>query len=217
LIPLTPGVHSALGLLMSDVKHDYVRSKLVGLDELDLDEINQMFLQLIDRAKTELRREGFSDAEIRIEPYLDLRYAGQGYELTVACMMPPLKKEDLKVMRQRFDTLHEQNSGHKAETEPVELVSLRLISLGLVPQAKLSPGKMTGRKVEEARTGTRRVFFGKEHGALTAEIYNRDLFEPGHRLNGPAIIEQLDTTTVVHPEQEASVDEYGNLIIKARQ
>jgi N-methylhydantoinase A len=216
LIPLTPGVHSALGLLMSDVKHDYVRSKLVGLDELDLHEINQLFHALIEQAKKELHSEGFADEEIKIEPYLDLRYAGQGYELTVPCPMPPLTKHDLTVMRGRFDTLHEQNSGHKAETEPVELVSLRLISLGLVPQAKLSPGKMTGRKAEEARTGERRVFFGKEHGILATTIYNRDLLEPGNKITGPAIIEQLDTTTVIHPEQEATVDEYRNIMIKEK-
>ena len=115
---------------MSDVKHDYVRSKLVGLDDLDLDEINRMFGQLIDQAKADLHGEGFGDSEIKMEPYLDLRYAGQGYELTVPCPMPPLTKDDLTLMRARFDTVHEQNSGHKAETEPVELVSLRLISLG---------------------------------------------------------------------------------------
>src|SRR5258706_503820 len=123
LLPLTPGVHSALGLLMSDVKHDYVRSKLVGLDDLDLTEINQMFNQLIERAKADLNSEGFTEVEIKIEPYLDLRYAGQGYELTVPCTMPPFTKPDLTLMRNRFDTLHEQNSGHKAESEPVELVS----------------------------------------------------------------------------------------------
>jgi len=216
LVPLTPGVHSALGLLMSDVKHDYVRSKLVGLADLDLTEINHMFAQLIERAKADLHDEGFHDDEIKIEPYLDLRYAGQGYELTVPCIMPPLKPEDLKLMRQRFDTMHEQNSGHKAESEPVELVSLRLISLGLVPQAKLSPGKVTGRKVEEAKTGERKVFFGKEHGTLTTQIYARDLLELGHKLNGPAIVEQLDTTTVIHPEQEAAVDEYRNIIIREK-
>ena len=131
--------------------------------------------------------------------------------------MPPLTKHELLIMRQRFDTLHEQNSGHKAETEPVELVSLRLISLGLVPQAKLSPGKVTGRKVEEARTGERKVFFGTEHGALATEIYNRDRLEPGHKISGPAIVEQLDTTTVIHPEQEATVDEYANIIIKEKK
>ena len=216
LVPLTPGVHSALGLLMSDVKHDYVRSKLVGLDELDLAEINHLFDQLIDQANRDLQDEGFKNNEIKIEPYLDLRYAGQGYELTVPCTMPPLGKEDLQVMRRRFDTLHEQNSGHKAETEPVELVSLRLISLGLVPQAKLSPGKATGRKVEEAKTGERKVFFGTEHGTLATQIYSRDRLEPGHRMAGPAIVEQLDTTTVIHPEQEATVDAYRNIIIKEK-
>ena len=216
LVPLTPGVHSALGLLMSDVKHDYVRSKLAGLEELDINEINRMFLQLIDQARAELHGEGFHDDEIKIEAYLDLRYAGQGYELTVPCPMPPLTHDDLVLMRRRFDTLHEQNSGHKAETEPVELVSLRLVSLGLVPQAKLSPGKITGRKVEAAKTGERKVFFGKEHGILATAIYDRKLLEPGHKIFGPAIVEQMDTTTVIQPEQEATVDEYGNIIIKEK-
>ena len=217
LVPLTPGVHSALGLLMSDVKHDYVRSKLAGLEELDINEINRMFLQLIDQARAELHGEGFHDDEIKIEAYLDLRYAGQGYELTVPCPMPPLTHDDLVLMRRRFDTLHEQNSGHKAETEPVELVSLRLVSLGLVPQAKLSPGKITGRKVEAAKTGERKVFFGKEHGILATAIYDRKLLEPGHKLFGPAIVEQMDTTTVIQPEQEATVDEYGNIIIREKK
>jgi N-methylhydantoinase A len=217
LVPLTPGVHSALGLLMSDVKHDYVRSKLVGLDDLDLAEINHLFHQLIERAKADLHGEGFDEEEIKIEPYLDLRYAGQGYELTVPCQMPPLTKHDLTIMRGRFDTMHEQSSGHKAETEPVELVSLRLISLGLVPQAKLSPGKVTGRKVEAAKSGERKVFFGKERGMLLTQVYSRDRLEPGHQINGPAIVEQLDTTTVIHPEQEAAVDEYRNIIIREKK
>lgn len=216
LVPLTPGVHSALGLLMSDVKHDYVRSKLAGLEELDLNEINNLFGQLMERAQQDLRGEGFHESEIRIEPFLDLRYAGQGYELTVPCPMPPLKPTDLQLMRERFDTQHEQASGHKAETEPVELVSLRLISFGLVPQAKLSPAQATGKKVDAAKRGERNVYFGKEHGTLSCRIYTRELLEPGHQISGPAIIEQLDTTTVIHPEQQATVDDYRNLIIKEK-
>jgi N-methylhydantoinase A len=216
LVPMTPGVHSALGLLMSDVKHDYVRSKLAGVDELDLNEINNLFAQLIERAQQELRGEGFHENEIRIEAFLDLRYAGQGYELTVPCPMPPLQTTDLQLMRERFDTQHEQASGHRAETEPVELVSLRLVSFGLVPQAKLLPAKAVGKKVDEARRGERSVYFGKEHGHLSCGIYTRELLEPGHAISGPAIIEQLDTTTVIHPEQQAIVDDYGNLIIKEK-
>ncbi|HSF58163.1 MAG TPA: hypothetical protein VLD83_08835, partial [Candidatus Binatia bacterium] len=170
-----------------------------------------------DRAKADLRSEGFQDNEIKLEPFLDLRYAGQGYELTVPCSMPPLERTDLKLMRERFDAQHEQASGHKAETEPVELVSLRLISYGLVPQAKLSPSKATGRKVSEAKTGERKVYFGKPHGILNCQIYKRDLLEPGHRVFGPAVIEQLDTTTVIHPEQEAAVDDYRNLIVTEKK
>jgi N-methylhydantoinase A len=202
---------------MSDVKHDYVRSKLIGLDELDIAEANRLFAQLNEQAKADLRAEGFQENEIRIEPFLDLRYAGQGYELTVPCAMPPLARSDLDLMRRRFDTQHEQASGHKAETEPVELVSLRLISYGLVPQAKLSPAKTSGRKVEAAKIGERKIYFGKQHGVLGCRIYGRDLLEPGHHLSGPAVIEQLDTTTVIHPEQEATVDAYGNLIVKSRE
>ena len=216
LVPLTPGVHSALGLLVADVKHDYVRSKLVGLDQLDLDEINHLFAQLIARAQTDLRSEGFHEDEVKIQSFLDLRYAGQGYELTVPCPLPPLKPADLKLMRERFDTQHEQASGHKAETEAVELVSLRLISYGLVPEAKFSPAKATGRKLDQAKIGERKIYFGKEHGTLECEIYARGLLEPKHDIFGPAVIEQLDTTTVIHPEQEATVDDYGNLIIRKK-
>jgi N-methylhydantoinase A len=217
LVPLIPGVHSALGLLMSDVKHDYVRSKLASLADLDLREINQLFAELINHARSDLRDEGFGENEIALNAFLDLRYAGQGYELTVPCPTPPLKPEDLTLMRQRFDTQHELASGHKAETEPVELVSLRLVSLGLVPQAKISPAKTTGRKVAQAEIGRRQVYFGKEHGTLECKIYNRDLLEPEHKIVGPAIVEQLDTTTVIHPEQAATVDEYGNLMIRERR
>jgi N-methylhydantoinase A len=214
LIPLIPGVHSALGLLMSDVKHDSVRSKLVALEQLDLDEINRLFAELIEQAKRDLHGEGFQDNEIRMEPFLDLRYAGQGYELTVPCVMPPVDRPALDLIRRRFDSQHEQASGHKAETEPVELVSLRLVSYGLVPQAKLSRSKVTGRTAGDAQTGEREVYLGKQHGTISCRIYTRALLEPGHKIAGPAIIEQLDTTTVIHPEQEGTVDDYGNVIVR---
>ncbi|MBI2211737.1 MAG: hydantoinase/oxoprolinase family protein [Deltaproteobacteria bacterium] len=217
LIPFAPGVTSALGLLMSDVKHDYVRSKLVALKEIDLEEVNRLFAQLIEQAQADLRAEGFNDNEMALQASLDLRYAGQGYELTVSSPMPPLKPTDLDLMRRRFDSQHEQAHGHKAESEPVELVSLRLVSTGLVPQAKLSPVKSTGKKLEAAKTGERKIFFGKEHGTLNCRIYSRSLLEPAHKIAGPAVIEQMDTTTVIHPEQEAVVDSYGNMIVKNRR
>ncbi|MFQ5849867.1 MAG: hydantoinase/oxoprolinase family protein [Candidatus Binatia bacterium] len=217
LIPLTPGVTSALGLLMSDVKHDYVRSKLGPLDELEPEEINSLFSQLMHQAKSDLYREGFNDGEISLHASLDLRYAGQGYELTIPTPLPPLRSADLDLMRQRFHHHHERSHGHKAESEPVELVSLRLVSVATVSRAKLSPASPTGRKVENAQTGERAIFFGRDLGVLSCPIYSRDLLEPNHHIPGPAVIEQMDTTTMVHPEQEATVDNCRNLIVREKQ
>ena len=217
LIPPTPGVTSALGLLMSDVKHDYVRSKLVPLKDLDLEEINHLFAQLTAQAKNELAEEGFTEQEMLVNAFLDLRYTGQGYELTVPSTAPPLKAEDLDLLRKRFDIQHEQAFGHMAASEPVELVSLRLVSIGLVPQVKLSPAGSTGTKLADVRTGTRNIFFGQEHGTLDCPLYRRSLLEPKHEISGPAVVEQLDTTTVIHPEQLAMVDDYLNLIVREKK
>ena len=103
------------------------------------------------------------------------------------CPMPPLTQDRLVLMRARFDTVHEQNSGHKAETEPVELVSLRLISFGLVPQAKLSPARSPAEESKQAKTGERKVYFGKGTWHPDDAIYERKLLEPGHKISGPAI------------------------------
>jgi N-methylhydantoinase A len=120
------------------------------------------------------------------------------------------------MMRRRFDVQHEQAFGHMAQSEPVELVSMRLVSVGLVPQAKLSPVKSTGKKLSDARIGTRKIFFGREHGNLECALYQRGLLEPNHEIPGPAVVEQLDTTTLIHPEQVATVDNYLNLIVQER-
>ncbi len=85
-----------------------------------------------------------------------------------------------------------------------------------MPEAKISPAKPKGTKVEAALTGERKVFFGTEHGLLDCRIYRRDRLEPGHKIAGPAIVEQLDTTTVIHPEQIATVDSYRNLIVRTK-
>ena len=132
--------------------------------------------------------------------------------------MPPLNKADLELMRERFDTLHEQNSGHKAETEPVELVSLRLISLGLVPQAKLSPGKVTGTQSRSGQDRRTQGFFRQRTRHAQRRRFTIAICSSrATKLCGPAIVEQLDTTTVIHPEQEATVDEYRNIIIKEKK
>ncbi len=216
LVPPTPGVHSALGLLMSDVKHDHVRSRLAPMRELGPDDLNALFDPLMEQAREELSEEGFPDDAIVLTPFLDLRYAGQGYELTVPCPLPPLGPDDLERAQQRFHAIHEQAHGHKAESEPVELVSVRLVSEARVPQVRLSPFEATGASAADARTGQRRIFFGRDPGFQDCPIYDRARLEPGHEFDGPAVVEQMDTTTVIHPEQRARVDAFRNLIIMSK-
>src|SRR5262249_47834925 len=125
VVPLHPGVFSAIGLLMSDVKYDYVRSKMAALSEVAPEEVNGTFEPLAAQALAQLRSDGFAPERIRIERSLDMRYAGQGYEIAVPCTAEPLGVSDLKELRIAFDQQHRSMFGHMAAEEPVEIVSYR--------------------------------------------------------------------------------------------
>src|SRR5207237_1941198 len=106
VVPLYPGFYSAIGLIMSDVKHDYIQSKMAPLDRVATADVNEMFAQLEAHAAEELAADGFAANAIRIERALDMRYAGQGYEITMACSDAPLADGGLAALRQQFDTQH---------------------------------------------------------------------------------------------------------------
>lgn len=213
MVPLAPGVTSALGLLLADVRHDYVRSHLDPLASLEPEMVNKQFSELGERATAELVAEGFSQKEIQIAYFMDMRYSGQGYEITVPAPSGHFDKSTLDIMRSRFDTQHERLFGHKAETQPVEVVSYRLVSSVAVPKPNLRryPPATTG--VENALKAERQVYFGRDAGSLRCPIYDREKLHSGHVLKGPAIVEQMDSTTVIYPGQNAVIDSYRNIII----
>ena len=214
LVPPSPGLTSALGLLLSDVRHDYVRSRLGVLSSLDETEINQGFADLRERALAEMRAEGFSPDEVVLEFSVDMRYSGQGYELTVALTRtPPLAREDIQATRARFDEQHGRLFGHKAETEPVELVSFRLVSRVPTTKPRFARHRKGKTEASAAIKGHRQAYFGESAGTVQCPIYQRDRLATGHTVSGPAIIEQMDSTTVVYPGQSAYVDAYSNIII----
>ncbi len=214
IVPLYPGITSAMGLLMADVKHDYVRSKLGLLRDINPTEANATFYALETSARRDLAAEGFSEDIIRLERFLDLRYAGQGYEVTIPVPSFPLEKEILPRVRYEFDTTHKRLFGHQALEKPVEIVSYRLVGYGLVPQVELATYAPEGRDVSSAQKGNREVYFGRDVGIYACPVYVRDRLEPGIVLKGPAIVEQMDSTTVIYPEQMAQVDCYKNIIIE---
>ena len=204
IVPLYPGVFSAIGLLMSDVKHDYIRSKLSPLSEVTPADVNGMFERMVAQALEELRDDGFAADHIRIERALDMRYAGQGYEIAVPCPVQPLQEAGLKQLRATFDQQHRAMFGHMAPQEPVEIVSFRVRGIGLVPPVEMPKFKPAGTTLRDARRELRRVRFdGRE---LDCPVYQRERLDVGLTVAGPAVLDQFDCTTVICPGQTARVD-----------
>ena len=137
VVPLYPGVYSAIGLLMSDVKHDYVQSKMTPMSELKTADVNAMFSRLQEHALKDLGADGFGPQQIRVERALDMRYAGQGYEITLPCPAGAMDAAGLAALRKSFDAQHRSMFGHSAPEEPVEVVSYRVRGVGLVPAVEL--------------------------------------------------------------------------------
>ena len=214
IVPPAPGVTSALGLLMADPRRDYVRSRLRLVSELKADELSRVLRELRSQAENEFLNEGYSLDQLKLEFGIDIRYLGQGYELTIPLGgSDELNQDDIAAARSRFDSTHEQMFGHAAADEDAEAVNYRLRASAIVSKASLKSRESAKTSSDVAKLGNRQVCFDSKEGLVECPIYNRELLEPGHNFNGPAIVEQLDSTTVVYPGQKAKVDDYLNIVI----
>jgi len=207
IVPLYPGVYSAIGLLMSDVKHDYVQSKMDPIAALAPADVEAMFARLAAQAIAELRDDGFGEAQIGVQRAVDMRYAGQGYEITI----PSDTLADLAQLRAAFDARHQALFGHSAPDEPVEIVSYRVRGIGKVPPVEMPRFGRAGTTLADALREKRRVRFDGE--TIECPVYRREKLDVGLRVIGPAVLDQLDCTTVICPGQVARVDEWKNLIV----
>ncbi|HEX3792559.1 MAG TPA: hydantoinase/oxoprolinase family protein [Pseudonocardiaceae bacterium] len=213
IVPAHPGVFSALGLLMADVQHDHVRSRLDGLAEVAPADVLAVFAELAEVATAELLAEGFEPATIELDYALDIRYQGQGYEVTVPVALDSFVAGDIGVVRKAFDEEHLERFGHAALGEPAEIVSYRLTGRGLVPEVRLPEHEPTGRTLAQAEVARRPVRFGAD--LVDCPIYARELLDVGLTFTGPAVIDQQDTTVVVLPGQRVVVDRWLNLFLSA--
>lgn len=218
LVPPSPGAFSALGLLCTDVVHDYIRSELRPLADVTPEHAEAIYNGLEDRAREELTAEGMDPAAASFLRELDLRYTGQGYELRTpldGLYTGPLTAESLKAARARFDERHAKAHGHAASDRPVEVVSYRVRVRVAVPKyTPRSEAPPDGRApASDALKGARRIYFdGKT--PVEAKVYERGRLVVGARMDGPCIVEQFDATTVVPPGWSAEVDEYRNLVLE---
>jgi N-methylhydantoinase A len=202
LIPRSPGIFSATGLLTTDIKRDAAVTVMRRLDALDPAEMEATFHRLEEAGRAELEREGLSGEAIEFARKVDLRYVGQSYELTIPA------GDD---MTDRFHVEHDRTYGFAAPAEPIEVVSLRLTSVGRIakpPARQLDAGDVVEPKER------RQVFYAESGGYVDCPIYDRYSLPAGAVFAGPAVVEEFDSTVVVHPGFGVRVDAVGNLVIE---
>lgn len=214
VVPIYPGISCAVGLLQTDVKHIYMQSFLRPLLSASLDHLNRIFGSLVKQATLEAEFEGFARDEVALVRQLDLRYPHQGYELSVDLPDRELEAEDLRRARSDFDRVHEKVYGISAPDEEPEIVNARVLMMGTIPKLELDRAKESNRSASLALKGYRDVYFEEANGFVATAVYDRPLLPSAARIEGPAILEQLDCTTVIQPDQLATIDLYGNVLIE---
>ena len=204
IIPNNAGVLSALGLLVADVAKDFSQTVLLRADDVSPSRLDSLFVPLEERAKEVLAGEGFAPRQTNLSKFLDLRYVGQSYEVTV-----PASADFLAA----FHSEHSRLYGHSNASRPVELVNIRLAARGLVEPPEFARGKPTRAIPENAVLGMLQTVFDGEK--VKAPIYDRAALRPGNRFCGPAIVVEMSATTVVGPGYRVEVDLYGNIIMSS--
>jgi N-methylhydantoinase A len=214
LVPMSPGVTSALGLLVTDIKHDYVQACLQQMDSIDFQHLNKSFREMEERGRQVLASEGVRDSGMSFTHHLDMRYVGQSYELKIEISRRDLGPGDEEVLNAAFFKEHERAYGYAATSEPTEVVNLRLAAVGAIKRPQLRQLRPGGADSSEAIKGERAVYFAEVGEMMDCKVYDRYGLEWGNHIRGPAIVEEMDSTVVIHPGYCAEVDRYGNILIQ---
>jgi len=216
IVPPAPGLTSALGLLTSDISYDHSTTLISSLEHADLGRIASAVAELEARALEQLRRDGIAEDRIELLRFADCRYVGQGYELRAAGGAGPVDRDFVAGLAKAFSEAHQREYGRHFPDKAVELVNLRVVGVGRIPRVD-PPVLVRGSAIPDpqAKVGTRRVVFevAGSPQALETTVWRRDALKAGNQVQGPAIVEQMDSTTVIPPDVSARVDAAGNLLI----
>jgi len=214
LVPRNPGILCAMGLLLTDLRISLAAGRMAPLAAASLGALAEGYAGLEAQAESWFLAEAVAPERRAMSRSMDMRYDGQAHELVVACPPGPLTEETLGELRTRFEEAHRQVYGYFSPEEPIRVVALRLDATGRVPQIRLRAHPPATAAVAATRTGERQLWLPEAHGTIACPVYDRERLGPGHRIPGPAIIEQMDSTTLVLPGQSVTVDPWLNLMIE---
>jgi N-methylhydantoinase A len=218
LIPPNPGVTSAAGLLTSDLRYDVSQSYLMPLHAVEPADLQARFERQEEQLRERLRGDGRPDDEIRVDWAADLRYQGQSYELKIAMPGKDLGADTAQQLGGAFHQGHQKEFGHHFPEYDIELVNLRLTGIGELPH--LAHAEVSGKTLDEARVARIDVGFSDAAGRVETfetDVYDRTLMPVDEEIPGPAIVVQLDSTTLVPPHCTVRRDPIDNLLITVGQ
>jgi N-methylhydantoinase A len=214
LVPRNPGILCAMGLLLADLRADFATTRLMALSSAVIEEVEVIVAELRQRCEAWFTEEGIERDARRVAFTVDMRYAGQNYELSVPLPTGKITPATIDGLADGFAAAHGRLYGFVAEGEPMQLVTLRAEATGIVRKADIRPSADAGPDPRAAEFGHRDVWL-KEAGAfVSCPLYDRDRLAAGNRIAGPAIVEQMDATTLIPPGATASVDPYANIMLE---
>ncbi|MBI3798891.1 MAG: hydantoinase/oxoprolinase family protein [Deltaproteobacteria bacterium] len=211
IVPPAPGILCATGDVCCDYREEFARTVLRTLEQISVAEVTQIFANLGEEAAGWLEREGIPRDQQQIFYNADMRYFRQGYELPLIITLADLQTQGTAALANRFHSLHEQLYRFRLDAE-CEIVNLRAVALGKGASLSLPEAEMDGPSSTQALSDEHRIYFDGKF--LSTPIYDRAKLRPGNRLTGPAIVTEMDSTTVILPDFTGEVDRYFNMLIR---
>ena len=213
LVPPAAGLFSALGLLFADMEHHLVSAFYRPMAGTAAKDFNAAAKPLVTEANRLLRSEGFKGAKQReIEIQASMKYVGQTWTLAVPCPTFPAAAAQMTALAEAFGEAHDQQYGYRSDNEPLQFVALKVIGRGLSSTPRV-PDRVARAQERIAESGERKAYFGPDHGWLAAKVQPRvDLGKKA--VDGPLIVEEYDTTTVVRPGWRARLDGWNNIVVE---
>jgi N-methylhydantoinase A len=210
IIPSAAGAFSALGFLCSDLRHDFVKTRIMKTTEMDLTIVGKIFSDLEEKGFNTLQTEGVARKDIIIEKSVDMRYVGQAYELNIPFASEEKSLPIPETLIRRFNESYKNYYGHSTPEEPTEIINFRAAAIGKVKK----PPILENKSLKEAPLPSKGKVYFKETGSVICPFYDREDLSYGSKIQGPGIIEELTSTTVIPPDFEAEIDTYLNIVIR---
>jgi len=214
IIPRYSGVFCSFGMIVSDVRHDYMQAFAANTSRFDLEGVNKVIAELERKAMADMVEEGFPEGEVTLSRFADAKYPAQIHELTIPINSSgALTENSIGEMEQTFHDLHERMFTYNVRESPVDLFHWRVVAHRKVDAPRTPEFTPADQPVSVAQKGTRKVYFGDIDDYRETTVYDGDALGRGMMVTGPAVVEQENTTIVVFPGQKLEVNEYGDFVL----